>query len=76
MDGADLEPAPQPDPRDALLHGQCPVLPVPRFTPFLPLARPGQRMLLASNGLFIEARTAALYALQRAGAVAPGLSLP
>ena len=76
MERAECAPAALPDPRDALLHHQCPVLPVPRFGPFAPLAQPGQRMLLASNGLFIEVRTTALYALQRAGQVAPGLALP
>jgi PRTRC genetic system protein A len=41
------------DPRDAALQSACPVVPVPRFGE-LPSAQPGQRVLLARNGVFLE----------------------
>lgn len=41
------------DPRDAALQSACPAVPVPRFGE-LPPAPPGQRVLLARNGTFLE----------------------
>ena len=41
------------DPRDAALHAACPVLPVPRFGE-LASATPGQRVLLARDGVYLE----------------------
>jgi PRTRC genetic system protein A len=41
------------DPRDAALQAACPVLPVPRFGE-LPPATPGQRVLLARDGVYLE----------------------
>lgn len=41
------------DPRDAVLQAACPVVPVPRFGD-LSAAPPGQRVLLARNGVFLE----------------------
>lgn len=64
------------DPRDAALLGQCPVLAVPPFGALAPMRDCGQRMLLAADGPYVEVRTPALHAVQRAGAFLPGLRLP
>lgn len=44
-----------PDPRDVALRRACPCVPVPRFGP-LDEAGPGQRVLVARNGIFLEVR--------------------
>lgn len=44
--------------KDAALQKSCPVTPVPRFTPFQPLAEPGERILIAANGTFVEIKRA------------------
>lgn len=49
---------------DKLLAHDWPVLTVPHnSSDFLPLRTPGQRLLLASDGLYLEARTAFLHAI-------------
>jgi PRTRC genetic system protein A len=42
------------DKRDIALQLSCPVLPVPIFSEFVQASRYGERILVASNGVFIE----------------------
>ena len=43
------------DPRDAALQSACPVVIAPRFGPLPPMP-PGQRLIAAANGLFVQVR--------------------
>jgi PRTRC genetic system protein A len=61
------------DARDAALHAACPTLAVPRFGQ-LPDMVPGQRVLVAANGLFLQVRTTWLDCVVRIGDV--GVALP
>lgn len=56
------------DPRDAALQSACPTLAVPRFGA-LPEMAPGQRVLMASNGLFLQVKTPWLDCICRIGDV-------
>lgn len=58
------------DKKDVALRKSCPVMPVPRFTPFQPLSEPGERMLVASNGTFIEIKRKWGYFIRNVGAIA------
>lgn len=55
-----------PDPRDLALQRACPCVPVPRYGP-LDDAEFGQRVLVASNGLFLEVRRAWLQCIVQMG---------
>lgn len=61
------------DARDAALQTACPALAVPRFG-LLPDMVPGQRVLVAANGLFLQVRTTWLDCVVRIGDV--GVALP
>lgn len=58
------------DRKDVALQKSCPVMPVPRFTPFQPLNEPGERILVASNGTFIEIKRKWGYFIRNVGAIA------
>lgn len=53
------------DPRDAALRMTCPVESVPRFGPLEAMTSPGQRVLLAHNGVFLEVQRTWLNAVVR-----------
>lgn len=53
------------DARDAALARAFPICAVPRFGTFEPLGANGQRLLVASNGFFLEVRRDWLYAVHR-----------
>ncbi|WP_426172519.1 PRTRC system protein A [Pseudoduganella sp. R-34] len=44
------------DKRDVALQSSCPVISTPLFSPFTPLERNGERIVLAANGTFLEVR--------------------
>lgn len=44
------------DKRDAALQRACPVVAMPKFSPFEPLVQNGERIVLAANGTFLEVR--------------------
>lgn len=46
------------DKRDVALQLQLPVIPVPRFSKYVRETRPGDQLLVASNGIFLEVRRA------------------
>ena len=55
------------DMRDWATFSSCPCVPVPRFSPLTPMGH-GQRLLIAGNGLFLQAKRAFLectHLLQR-----------
>jgi PRTRC genetic system protein A len=56
------------DARDAALQAACPTLAVPKFGA-LPDMAPGQRVLMASNGLFLQVKTSWLDCICRIGGV-------
>lgn len=62
------------DPRDMALQASCPVLAAPRFGALPDMAN-GQRVIVASNGVFVQVRLDWLDCVQRV-APAPGLPLP
>lgn len=63
------------DPRDAALMTSCPALAVPRFSP-LPPMDPGQRIVLAANGIFLHVKRDWLDCTHRVAAWPPGMPLP
>lgn len=63
------------DPRDAALAASCPVVAAPRFGQLEPLAE-GQRMVLASDGVYLQFRGPWLSCTTRVGPIEPGLRLP
>lgn len=54
------------DARDAALQASCPVLAVPRYGE-LPSAPPGQRVLIAGNGVFLEVTRSWMTCVLRLG---------
>ena len=60
------------DARDAALQAACPTLAVPKFGA-LPDMVPGQRVLAASNGLFLQVKTSWLDCVFRIGDVRTAL---
>lgn len=48
------------DPRDFVIEQATPVLPAPRYGTLPPVAEGMHRFIMASNGVFVEARSAAL----------------
>jgi len=56
-----------PDPRDVALQRACPCVPVPRFGPLNDAEELGQRVLVASNGVFLEIRRSWLQCTVRIG---------
>ena len=42
------------DKRDVALHASFPTVMVPQFSPLMPSEAPGERLLVASNGVFLE----------------------
>jgi len=63
------------DPRDRALQSICPCLIVPRFGP-LPAMAPGQRVLLAANGTFLEVRRSWLHCVLQLAALPKAPPLP
>ena len=49
------------DKRDAILHAACPMVVAPTFGQFEPMQVPGKRMVAARDGIYLEARSAALH---------------
>lgn len=60
------------DPRDVALQASCPVLAAPRYGA-LPEMANGQRLIVATNGLFVQVRLDWLDCLQR---LTPTIGLP
>lgn len=60
------------DPRDVALQASCPVSAAPRFGPLPDMAN-GQRLIVASNGLFVQVRLDWLDCVQQ---LVPALPLP
>ena len=63
------------DPRDAALLASCPALVVPRFSP-LPSMQPGQRILLARNGVFLQVKREWMACTHRVVRWPAGMPLP
>ena len=63
------------DPRDAALQSACPAVPVPRFGA-MPPALPGQRVLLARNGTFLEVTRSWLRCVFKLGGLPAKPPLP
>src|SRR5437870_5164923 len=61
---------------DVALARSFPVASVPKYGPFEPLAEPGQRLLVASNGLFLEIERNWLHAIVMCGIGVDTLRLP
>jgi PRTRC genetic system protein A len=53
------------DKRDAALAKSFPVVTVPKYGDFEPMAHNGQRLLIAGNGFFLEVRRDWIHAIQR-----------
>lgn len=53
------------DRRDAALAKSFPVVTVPKYGDFEPMAHNGQRLLIAGNGFFLEIRRDWIHAIQR-----------
>lgn len=53
------------DPRDVALRATCPIESVPRFGPLEPMVEPGQRVLVARSGVFLEVKRSWLNAVVR-----------
>ena len=63
------------DPRDAALQSTCPVVIAPRFGPLPPMP-PGQRLIAAANGLFVQVKLDWLDCLHCLTPQGLGLPLP
>ena len=63
------------DPRDAALQSACPVVNAPRLGPLPPMP-PGQRLIAATNGLFVQVRLDWLDCLHCLTPQGLGLPLP
>ena len=61
---------------DAILQRACPTLPVPVYGALEPMTQPGQRILMAANGVFVQFKRDWLDAVMRIGQLAPGFPLP
>ena len=66
---------PAPDPRDAALQSTCPVVIAPRFGSLTPMP-PGQRLIAAANGLFVQVKLDWLDCLHCLTPQGLGLPLP
>ena len=53
------------DSRDVALQSTLPTVMVPMFGPFEPLATPGNRILMARDGVWVEARRHGIYTRQK-----------
>lgn len=62
------------DKRDVVLQRSCPILQAPKFSQFIPLEVPGERIVVASNGVFIEVHRKWGYFIRKAGQV--GVTVP
>lgn len=63
------------DPRDSLLQAHCPVIAAPLYGPLADM-EPGQRMIVAANGVFVQFRRFWLDCITQVGNVNPSLPLP
>ena len=63
------------DPRDAALQRACPVLAAPLFG-VLPAMENGQRVIVASNGVFVQVKRDWLDCVERMGCIDAALPLP
>ena len=63
------------DPRDEALQRACPVLAAPLFG-VLPAMENGQRVIVASNGVFVQVKRDWLDCVERMGGIDAGLPLP
>lgn len=63
------------DPLDVALHATYPVVAAPRFGPLEPMTKPGQRMIVAANGIFLQVNRPWIDCIQRVGATDPNLPL-
>lgn len=57
------------DKRDAALQRACPVVAVPKFSPFEPLANNGERIVMAANGTFLEVRRSWARFVRKVGGI-------
>jgi PRTRC genetic system protein A len=57
------------DKRDAALQRACPVVAMPKFSPFEPLVQNGERIVLAANGTFLEVRRSWAHFVRKVGDV-------
>ena len=62
-----------PDPRDATIEAVIPTVAAPRFAAFEPVQLGHWRFVHAANGMFIEARSPALYARLQ---ISPSMGAP
>ena len=63
------------DPRDEALQSTCPVLAAPLFGS-LPGMENGQRVIVASNGVFIQIKRVWLDCVEHLGAIDAAMPLP
>lgn len=57
------------DPRDLVLKLSCPMIGMPKFSELAPLEANGERIVLASNGTFLEVRRAWVRIVTQVGPV-------
>jgi PRTRC genetic system protein A len=62
------------DKRDAVIAAQCPVVIAPKYGELEPLEVGQRRYVLASNALYIEAKSSVLYVRQRIQAITEGVA--
>lgn len=63
------------DPRDEALQRACPVIAAPLFG-VLPAMENGQRIIVASNGVFVQVKRDWLDCVERLGGIEPAMPLP
>ena len=63
------------DPRDEALHRACPVVAAPLFG-VLPKMESGQRVIVASNAVFLQVKRDWLDCVERMGSIDAALPLP
>ncbi|MCL2591249.1 MAG: PRTRC system protein A [Betaproteobacteria bacterium] len=64
------------DARDMALQRSCPVIAAPRFGELPPMENNGQRIVVASNGVFVQVRLDWLDAIQPISVGSPAMALP
>lgn len=64
-----------PDPRDAALRRACPCVGMPLFSELEPMDA-GQRIVVATNGVFMQFKNAWLDCSVQIGVLAPAMTLP
>ncbi|AOY97583.1 hypothetical protein BKK79_37240 (plasmid) [Cupriavidus sp. USMAA2-4] len=62
--------------RDMTLQASFPTIEMPRFEPLPPLARPGERLVVGSNGLFLEISRPWIHLVRRIAAFNVPTAIP